>query len=491
MAERSYARLALSGFLIVFIFNILAAGVGYAIRLFLARQLTEAEYGLYFSVTTFVALVIFFRNMGLSETYVKFIPESIVRKRAAFAHQLVRFVLAFSIVSSIVLGAIVFSLSGWLATNYFRSEAAGLVIGIVLVSSVVTAFSSTARSLFQSYNKHLLFAGQYLAENAIVFLLLVGGFFFVAPSAAATAGAYLATYIIISALFFPIAARLTRHTQRIRSRLPFKRLFRYGFYVMLGSLGSVVILYTDTLILTGYRTLAEVGIYNAVVPTVMLLNFFGTSISQVFTPIAAELWARRARKRLSEGLSFIFTHALMILLPAVILLAVFSRHFLSLLFGESYAAGAAALSILSVATFFIAFYTIAASTLAALGKPKEASTALLLGAALNLVLNFLLIPRMGIDGAAVSSLVSYFLAFLLAFRSLHRHVPLRSSARTLGFILVGGLLFLALLFGIRFLGLGSLWPIALMLFLAGLVYVAFLWLVGVLRPRFLFAMFRS
>lgn len=492
MAEtRDYARLALSGFMIVFTINILAAGLGYLIRLVLARNLSESGYGLFFAVMTFISLVTFFRSLGLPDTYVKYIPSFLARGRKELVRLLFAFVLKFTLLSSLLFAALLWFLSEWLATHYFGDPRVVWVLRLVLLFMVVRVFSDTARHLSQSFNRHLLFAGQYLCENALLLSGLLLAFLLFSPSPTIAAGTYLVVYSVISLVFFPIAFQFTRSAPRSEHRLPYRELFRYGFFVMLGSLGSIVILYTDTLILTGYRSLAEVGIYNAVVPTVMLLNFIGVSISQVLMPIASELWERRKERSLAALMGQIFSSTLALLLPGVLLFIFFPKEILNVLFGPGYASGAGVLTVLGVGAFFMTFFTICASALSAVGLPQKGSQALLIGALLNVVLNFVLIPSYGMLGAGLSSFVSYLLAMCLAFVSISRLIRIELRISVLGKILSSGIIFVALLYVVRSFSGGSLLIIIPGVVLSGILYLVLLWYAGVLNLQQMYRLLRA
>ena len=71
----NYAKKAVYGASIIFFMNILAAVISYITRIVLARELGPYNYGLFYSVFTFVAFFLFFRDLGLNTALVKHIPE--------------------------------------------------------------------------------------------------------------------------------------------------------------------------------------------------------------------------------------------------------------------------------------------------------------------------------------------------------------------------------------------------------------------------------
>ena len=62
---------------------------------------------------------------------------------------------------------------------------------------------------------------------------------------------------------------------------------------------------------------------------------------------------------------------------------------------------------------FMIMYSSMSSIIRADGSPKYSMVCLLVGAILNIILNIFLIPRLGIDGAAIATLVTQFTALFL------------------------------------------------------------------------------
>ena len=70
-----YTKKLVSGSAFLFLMLILAAIIGYFIRVVLARNLSPSEYGLFYAVFAFVSFFLFFRDLGLNQAIAKYIPE--------------------------------------------------------------------------------------------------------------------------------------------------------------------------------------------------------------------------------------------------------------------------------------------------------------------------------------------------------------------------------------------------------------------------------
>ena len=107
-------------------------------------------------------------------------------------------------------------------------------------------------------------------------------------------------------------------------------------------------------------------------------------------------------------------------LAIFLLLAFFATEVLRLLFGEEYAAGGSPLVILAIG--YLAYQTFAASlqVLNVIEKTRLVMIDTLIAAAVNIILNALLIPQHGMMGGAIATAVSMCIfGMLAAFQAYH------------------------------------------------------------------------
>jgi stage V sporulation protein B len=201
-----------------------------------------------------------------------------------------------------------------------------------------------------------------------------------------------------------------------------KKLFLFGLPVLVTDVGHKVISYIDTLVLTYFRPLSDVGVYNVVLPSAMALLFISTSISAVVFPVFAELWAKKDKQKLRDGLRLLHTYVFIAVAPIVFTLLAFSDLFIKLFFGKEYVAGAMALQILLVGVLFFVVSGINHSVISSIGYPKTVTKIVLAAAVVNAGVNFLLIPTYGIEGAAIATTLSYALALGLSTYASTRYI---------------------------------------------------------------------
>ncbi len=105
---------------------------------------------------------------------------------------------------------------------------------------------------------------------------------------------------------------------------------------------------------------------------------------------------------------------LLVVLPAFILIGLNSAEVLSLIYGQQYINGAAALRWLMLAFCMLAIFMIHKTIITGCGFPKISSALTLLLLPLSIALMTILIPIFGLEGAAMSSTVTFFVGMVLS-----------------------------------------------------------------------------
>jgi O-antigen/teichoic acid export membrane protein len=171
-----------------------------------------------------------------------------------------------------------------------------------------------------------------------------------------------------------------------------------------------------------------IGYYGPAHTILMGLMLLPRSLNQVLVPVVSQqIYEDQSavRDMIEKATKFV---VLSVSFPAILLSSLFASEIVALLFGSQYGPSAPALTILGWA---YGFYALNLPSHSVLGSTKEMRIFLpvLAGSfALNVALNFLLIPRYSYLGAAMGSTVVLALGFCARFYFLHRILDMRLSA---------------------------------------------------------------
>jgi O-antigen/teichoic acid export membrane protein len=200
------------------------------------------------------------------------------------------------------------------------------------------------------------------------------------------------------------------------------------------SLILIQIYYTfDTVMLGFMKGEAMVGWYNAAYKIVLLFIGFATLFGTVIFPVLSRYY----KESLSQLRDLLFQSSRLTLffaLPIAVGGMVLSSQIIQLVYGLSYQPSVLPLKILIWSVFTVYFNCSFAFCLLACDKQKEYMYSVLAGAIVNLILNFLLIPKYDMLGASIATITceTITLALILFYsRRIVRAVPGAHLLRTL------------------------------------------------------------
>jgi len=385
----TYTHKALRGATNVLFFSVLASIIAYLTRIVLARNLSTEEFGLFYSVFTVIIFFLFFRDLGFGEALVKYIAEFRAQNQPEKIKTAITSVFTFQLIGSILIAIIFLIFSDYLAVHYFKNPRAALILRVLVLYTIFSVLFTTIKAVFQGFQQMFLYSTIEFAKNLII-LVLILLFFYFNLGIFSPVLAFVMVSPILFLIYFPFLLKRCLFFQHKLTHFKevSKKLIFFSIPVFATSVGGMIIGYVDTLVLTYYGTLTQVGIYNAVLPSALIFIFFGKALCSVIYPLSSELWAKGDKKRLSQGISLLHRYVFVLIIPIMIPIIVYSKFFLTTFFGVDYGAGALAFQILLVG---VSFY----------------------------------IPKYGINGAAFATAFCYFFSLVASTLRIRKHIGLK------------------------------------------------------------------
>lgn len=175
----------------------------------------------------------------------------------------------------------------------------------------------------------------------------------------------------------------------------------------------------DVWLLAGLLGSSAAGIFSVAYRVTVQISGSAITVSTALLPRLA-LLARDSRAKLREAYERLLNLSLVLSVPAAGLLAAEAGPLVRLVAGEQFGGSAEALRLVSVAAVAALPNGLLFFTLVALDLQVRATGYLALTVALNLVLDALLIPRLGVAGACLGTSVAEWTFLLLAVFELRR-----------------------------------------------------------------------
>jgi O-antigen/teichoic acid export membrane protein len=488
MAEiESYARRFFKGSAVVLIALVASGFVGFLLRVLLARTLSVAEYGLFYAVFSLVSIFGMFRDIGVGQALVKYIPEFTVSEQFDEVKSSMAILITVQILLTFPIGMTLFFMSDRIALTVFGTQGASQVIKILGIWFFAMTFFYTFQPTFQGFQNMPMYA---CMEFCSIFFVLIFAIVFLDILHLGLGGvalAYLASSFALAILGLAIFLRIYPHVLKGKARITKQlilKLLKFSLPIFLSGLGIFVLTYTDTIMIAIFRSMEEVGFYQAAQPAARALWYLPMAVTVVLFPMISELWVRREEQLLSQTLFFVIKFSfVLIVLPALVLMT-FPEIFLRLFFGPAYLPGSLALQILAGAMVVNALYAILSYTMAGIGKPVVTTKVVAIMASLNVIMNLLLIPAYGVGGAAAATFASQFIGLLLMLHYAMKHVEFSMPTLSILKTIWGGLLTMLIIFGLKsIVELPPWFELLIVMAPSLLFYIAWIILTKTLTPK--------
>jgi len=414
--------------------------------LWLARSLGPAEYGVFSLGTSLAGACAFLALLGLGpETLGRFVPEIAPGGDRGRARRLLGILLAVRALAILAVAGAVFSLRGHLADRLhlpLLSASLALVLTLFAARSVFDLFAYFSSGLLDL--KRVAAAKLIAAVAAPCFFLALS--FYRAPGVDAAwlaiAAGLLAGILVLAQPFLPANAD---SLARAQAGIPFRRILAFGMFAWATNFFLYILGDNTDVLLLGWLLpdRAAIGCYALGARIAFSLTgvLFGWA-SLVSVATFSEVRQRGGVDRLARLVEAQWKLAALCMVGPFLLLFRYAGAIVAIFYSSAYEPAAAVVRILSACMIVGAVFALAlgASALYAIGRERLACGIVAAVAAFNLVTEILLVPRLGILGAACATGVSFALLALLSTAACRRHVPLRFPAAFLGKLFVAATL---------------------------------------------------
>ena len=201
-----------------------------------------------------------------------------------------------------------------------------------------------------------------------------------------------------------------------------KEMLHYGAFMQLSTLVSTLNKRLSLYLLNTHCDEKSIGVYASGTQVTEGVNIVGYSIGLVeFSALSNTENDRRASQLTLRFMKI----SIMLTFTALLVICLLPTSFFELLFSEEFADIRPVILLMSPGIVFFSAHTVLANYFSGTGKPKYNLYASLIGLSVTLVSAFILIPMLGIRGAAITTTLTYSALFVYQWIVFHRQTGSR------------------------------------------------------------------
>jgi O-antigen/teichoic acid export membrane protein len=406
--------------------TVLTAATGYFFKIYVARTLGAEKLGLYALGMTLVGFLGLFSTVGLPTAAARFVASYSAQRDFVRLGGFLRGCLALLTIGNLGLAAAVLLVGPWLAVHFYHAPALTpylWLFALIMVLGALTTFLGQVMAGYQDVTRRTLithFVGS--PGNIVVAVLLISlGFGF---------GGYMAAQVISAFVVLVLLAvsvwRMTPVLARVAPSLPSLRRVEgdvinfsaaaFGISALEFMLGQA-----DKIVLGHYLDVKQVGIYAVAMALVGFVPIALQSVNQIFSPTIAELHASGNWDLLQQLYSTLTKWILILTIPLSLTLMIFSRPLMGI-FGTSFEVGAVVLAVGTVGQLFNCAVGSVGYMLLMSGNQVRVVKIQAVSAILMIASSVVLIPRLGIIGAAISTAATVVIANAWLLAAVYRRL---------------------------------------------------------------------
>jgi O-antigen/teichoic acid export membrane protein len=372
----------------------------------LTKNLAIADYGSWALITITISLIPTLVTLGLPNSLIRFGAAAKEKREIQDLFYSMGFIV---LVASSVGSGLLFLLVPQIAASLFQNN---LMIALLLIPTILIAcliyFVTQYFITLQEIKRYsvLTFFNAYLNTALVAYFVISGH-----GLEGAVIALLIQQVVVFSVMMYLIVSEIGFAIPKFTH---VKQHLAYGLPLVTGLLAGWVVNSSDRYLIALFLGTTAVGYYSPGYTAGATIGMIAAPIATLLPPVLSKYYDENNIADVRTIMTYSLKYYAGIALPSVFVLSVLSKPLLLVLTTQQIAAnGYLVTPFVAAATALFGAYTVLVMTVALKKKTTVIGMIWILSAVLNFGLNLILIPYLGLIGAALTT----FLAFLLAFVS--------------------------------------------------------------------------
>lgn len=395
-------------------------GISFILLPFYSHYFTAEQFGVASLMMAVSVITAVFFQLGIQTVFPKFYLEY---KEQHGSKSILSLFFFRYILWSALLYSCLFFFSDHISRLVHSTDHYGIYYKMLFLAIAIETISMTVIQYFRTEQRAQTVAVLQFASTLVHVTVLVSMLLYGFNNIFSFAAAHLASPLVI----LPFGIFLTRNQLSLKTdSIAFRPIFLFALPVVTGAFFSTLLDVSDRFILLYFLSEEEVGVYSFMYRIALGLNVFVIAFRTAWTPAGIELMRRGEYQIRSPQVlkNLIYILVLLSLLFLIVSKAGFTQiPGFGQFFAGNYSSGIGLIPILLTAYIFsglVSYFSIYPYTL---DKGNYFLKMDLTGIVINAGLNFLLIPFIGVYGAAFATLFAFFAVFVYISRVSLKNVP--------------------------------------------------------------------
>jgi O-antigen/teichoic acid export membrane protein len=360
-------------------------------------------------------------KVGTDTAVMRFIAEYSTHKTWKNIKKISNKIFVLIIPFSIIISFIIFLKAEWIAKAIFHKEFLSYYFKIVSFAILPNIYLMINTERLRGLKKIIKYS--FLKTFAVPFfsfLFIAVSLLFIHKNNLPVLSYVLATLIVTvisMVLWIKEYQKLNNNQFNINDRTTkpnYKNLLSLSFPMFFTSSLLLIMGWTDTFMLGIFKELSKIGIYRVALRLATFTSIGLLAVNSILGPKITEHWEKKELKFMKTTIKQATVLILLLSFPIAFIFILFPSFLLGF-FGEEFKIGSLSLIMLTIGQFVNALVGSVGLILFMTGKQKVIQNVVFFGAILNIVLNYFLIPKFGINGAAFASMISLMIINIIPF----------------------------------------------------------------------------
>ena len=454
--------------------NTIIQMVGKIISLFLSliaiglmtRYLGQEKFGYYITATSFLQIFATLVDFGISLTIVRMISAAGVNESKTMSA-----IMTLRVISTAVFLALAVVLICFFPYNIYIKLGALIMVVAFFATNMIQALAGV-------FQKQLKMIEVTIAElsGRVVWIAAVAAVIWLDKGIYWMFGT-LSFCLLVNLLLQFLFSRKYIVWQWSVDFAIWKEVLKKTWPIALSISFNLIYLRMDTIILSLTRTQAEVGLYGATYRVIDILTLLPAIFMGIVLPVAVRYFSENNKMELRSLLQKSFDALMIFAVPIAVGTLLVSRKLMVLVAGPEFAAAGGILNLLAVAVIPIFCMTLFGYAVVAIDRQRSIMWGFLIDAVLTMAGYLVFIPMYGYWGAAAMTVFSELFIMVWGAAVVYKHIHFFPSFKVFVSVLPATF-FMALA-----LWFAASWHVLALLILAGVIYLALVYLMGGIKKE--------